>query len=130
MILSLYKHLKKIADSEYSDIVEGSEIIFTYSGRARKLRIKLIDTTFIDIWYSAEGEYSFHWEQTNVRDTVYRHDNAPHNKWSFVKTFPKHCHDRTQENVTESNLSEIPDEALREFLNIARKKMINLEVTQ
>lgn len=127
MILSLYKHLKKIADSEYSDIVEGSEIIFTYSGRARKLRIKIIDNTFIDIWYSLDGEYSFHWEQT-IRNTFYRHDNAPHKKWSFVKTFPKHCHDRTQKNVTESNLSEIPDEALREFLDIVRKKMINLDV--
>ena len=38
MILELYKKLKKIADTEYGNIVEESEIIFSYTGRAKKLR--------------------------------------------------------------------------------------------
>ncbi len=63
MILDLYRQLKEIADEEYDEVVENTEIIFSYTGRARKLRIKLIDNTF-----------------------------------------PKHCHDGTQENVVESNL--------------------------
>lgn len=126
MILELYKLLKEIAENEYREIIEDAVIVFTYSGRARKLRIKLIDTTFIDIWYSLEGEYSFHWEQS-LRGMVYRHDNAPHNKWNFVKTFPKHCHDVAQDRVIESNLSDNPEQALREFLNIVRKRVIELK---
>ena len=63
MILELYRLLKEIAENEYKEIIEDTGVIFSHSGRARKLRIKLIDATFIDIWYSLEGEYSFHWEQ-------------------------------------------------------------------
>jgi len=127
MIFELYRQLKDIADREFYEIVEDSEIILSYTGRARKLRLRLIDNTFIDIWASLDGEYAFHWEQTETRNEIYRHDNAPHQKWSYVKTFPKHCHDRTQDNVVESNLSEKIDDALREFLSIVRKKMIDLK---
>lgn len=123
MISERYNLLKNIADSEYGEIVEDSEIIFSYSGRQRKVRIKLVDTTFIDIWYSLEGEYSFHWEQS-FKNAIYRHDNAPHKRWVFVKTFPKHCHDGEQEKVVESNLPDEPEQALREFLNIVRKNII------
>ena len=63
MIFELYRKLEQIAIVEFDDIVDDCMIIFTYSGRAQKLRLKLIDKTFIDIWYSPEGEYSFHWEQ-------------------------------------------------------------------
>ena len=93
MILELYNQLKEIADSEYADIIKETRIIFSYTGRARKLRLELADNTFVDIWYSQEGEYSFHWEQRDLRAILYRHDNAPHKRWSYVKTFPKHCHD-------------------------------------
>lgn len=127
MILELYRNLKEIANNEYDDIIKESEIIFSYTGRARKLRLKIVDNTFIDVWYSREGEYSFHWEQRNLRDTVYRHDNAPHKRWCYIKTFPQHCHNGSQENVTESNLSNIPEQALREFLVVVRKKLIDYE---
>jgi len=128
MILELYNRLRVIAEKEFSEIVEDTEIVFSHTGRARKLRITIIDNTFIDIWYSLEGEYSLHWEQFQERNAVYRHDNAPHNKWSFIKTFPKHCHDGKQDNVTESNLSDEPEKALREFLSIIRKKLIDIKL--
>ena len=127
MILDLYKQFKKISDNEFGDIIEESTIIFSSSGRARKLRLELIDNTLIDIWYSSEGEYSFHWEQTEVRNSIYRHDNAPHEKWSCVKTFPKHCHDGTQNNVVESSIPDKPDHVLREFMYIVKKKMIGFK---
>jgi hypothetical protein len=126
MILECYNKLREIANSEYDDIIKESDIIFSYTGRARKLRLMLVDDTFIDIWYSTEGEYSFHWEQRNLRDTLYRHDNAPHKRWEYIKTFPKHCHDGFQENVTESNLSDIPEQAMREFLAIVRQRLIEM----
>jgi hypothetical protein len=127
VISELYKRLKEIADREFNEIIEDSEIITSYTGRARKLRLKLIDDTFIDIWYSQDGEYSFHWEQSQVRNIIYRHDNAPHQKWSYVKTFPKHCHENSQENVIESGLPDKPDEALRAFLSIVKKRIIEFK---
>jgi len=124
MISELYKQLEALATSEFDDIVEDAEMIHSYTGRVRKLRIILIDQTFVDIWYSADGEYSFHWEQSMIRNSIYRHDNAPHGKWSHILTFPRHCHDGVQDNVVESHLSPVPATALREFLSIARKKII------
>lgn len=124
MIFKLYKQLEDVANNEYGDIIENVEIIHSHAGRARKLRLELIDSTYIDIFYSAENNYSFHWEQKNVRNSIYRHDNAPHKKWSNIKTFPKHCHDGDQDNVIESNLPDNPDTALRVFLSFVRKKII------
>ena len=126
MIYSLYKQLKSIADNEFNDIVINSEIIFTYSGRARKLRLDLMEGTFIDIWYSLDGSYSLHWEQREVRDAIYRHDNAPHSKWSAIKTFPRHCHNNNE--VSESFIPGEPEAAVREFLKIVRKKLLELKV--
>ncbi len=122
----LYNRLKIIADAEFSEIVEYSELILSHSGRTRKLRIHIVDTTFVDVWYCIEGGYSFHWEQKPLRNVIFRHDNAPHSKWSYVKTFPKHCHDGTQENVSESFLSDDPEKALREFLSIVRNRIIGI----
>lgn len=123
MISNLYKPLIEIAEKEFSDIVENSEIIIGSGWRVRKVRFNICDNTFVDVWYSRSGTYSFHWEHTNVRDYIYRQDNAPHNKWRHVNTFPKHCHDGSEENVVESTLSDNPNDALREFLSIVRKKL-------
>ncbi|HLP44357.1 MAG TPA: DUF6516 family protein [Candidatus Deferrimicrobium sp.] len=126
MIYELYRQLKSIVDTEFYDVAINSEIIFSYSGRARKLRINIIDDTFIDVWYSPEGEYSFHWEQRGIRNSIYRHDNAPHLKWSAIKTFPKHCHNNTEENTSESYISDNPEDAIRQFIGIVREKLIEL----
>lgn len=74
MISELYRQLKEIADKEFGEIIEDSEIITSYTGRSRKLRLTLIDNTYVDIWYSVDGEYSLHWEQTEIRNQIYRHD--------------------------------------------------------
>lgn len=129
MIFDLYNQLKQIADVEFYDIVLNSEIHFSSTGRGKKLRVNLLDGTFVDIWYSVEGEYSYHWEQRRFRDTVYRHDNAPHSKWLSVKTFPKHCHDGTDANVCESRIPDNPIEAIREFFRLVRQKLLKPEGT-
>jgi hypothetical protein len=124
VISALYRKLEFIATNEFADIVYDNVIIYSYSGRARKLRLKIIDNTLIDVWYSIDGEYSFDWEQREIRKTIYRHDNAPHKKWKRIKTYPKHCHDGKQENVLESYLSEAPEKAMREFLGIVRNRLL------
>ena len=90
--------------------------------------MKIIDKTFIDIWCSLDGEYSFHWEQREVRDTIYRHDNAPHKKYEHIKTYPKRCHNGKQNNVIESYISDIPERAIRDFLEIVRNELLRLSL--
>ena len=97
------------------------------TGRASKLRLSLIDETYVDVWYSTDQSYAYHWEQAGQRDFVYRHDNAPHALWKTVSTFPKHCHEGTESHVTDSHLSDDPEEALRDFLTQVRRFMMTLD---
>jgi hypothetical protein len=116
MIVDL-KKLKEISEIEFWDIV-GDAIITDIN----ELRIILIDGSFVDVWYSLKlyGRYSYHWERMHIDGTIHRHDNAPHNKWNYVKTFPKHFHNGSENEVTESNISEEPEKGLRAFLHYIR----------
>ena len=40
-----------------------------------------------------------------------------------MKTFPKHFHDGSEENVVGSDISDEPEEAVREFLTFVRRKL-------
>ena len=124
MISEHYKRIKENIELRFSDILKSAELIQGTAGRIRKLRLYLIDNTFVDIWYSSDGSYSYHWEQRNVRKAIYRHDNAPHKKWRNVSTFPKHCHDGNQLNVTESFLPDNYENAVEEFLRLVRERMV------
>lgn len=124
MPLEIYKKLRELALTEFTDIVEDTDFIRSETGRPRKLRIYLIDGTFLDIWYSLqEQHYSYHWERKDINGTLYRHDNAPHHRWANIKTFPKHFHDGSDENVTESKLPEDPEKAVSAFLTFCREKL-------
>ena len=83
----VYQGLISIAESEFEDIIESCQMLTSQSGRVRKLRIFLIDDTFVDIWISPRGRYSYHWNNIGVREYVYRHDNAPHEAWRKIETF-------------------------------------------
>lgn len=123
MILENFKRIKRNVELGFSDILKSAELIQGTAGRIRKLRFHLIDNTFVDIWYSSDGSYSYHWEQRNIRNTIYRHDNAPHKKWQDVSTFPKHCHDGDHLNVIESFLPDNPEKAVEDFLRLVRERM-------
>ncbi|OQY55750.1 MAG: hypothetical protein DRR08_11635 [Candidatus Parabeggiatoa sp. nov. 2] len=90
MILAVYKALVFIAENEFADIVVVANIIFTPTHRAQKIIISLIDGSFIDIWLTLDGRYSYHWH--SVENFIYRHDNAPHEQWDestyLSKTLP------------------------------------------
>ena len=115
------ERLREIAEVEFVDIV--AEVLVT---DVNELRIILSDDSFIDVWYSLKlaDRYSYHWERRAIDGTIYRHDNAPHRRWESVATFPEHFHDGSETEVAESHISEIPEEALREFLIFAREKII------
>jgi hypothetical protein len=60
MILSIiFHHLSSIAITEFPNIVIKTEILYAPAGTPRKLRIHLIDTSFIDVWLSLSGDYSY-----------------------------------------------------------------------
>ncbi|MFH1491497.1 MAG: DUF6516 family protein [Pseudomonadota bacterium] len=112
--------LREIAEVEFPDIVEEAIVPF-----ANELRIILKDGSFVDAWFSLKiaGRYSYHWERRGIDRRIFRHDNAPHKGWQFVATFPKHFHDGGEEIVSESRISDAPEEALREYLSFVREKM-------
>lgn len=124
MILGIYKKLQRQVLQEFTDIVEDAEVVISESGRPKKLRIYLIEGTFIDIWFSSLTEsYSYHWERKEIDGSLYRHDNAPHSRWSYVSSFPAHFHNGSEENVVESNLPKAPEEAVSAFLKFCRDKL-------
>ena len=108
--LGLEKLFSRIVDvvlSEFSDIIVDTQLQFTSSGAVERLRIFLKDVSFVDVWLSASGKYSYHWEHRHVRGFIHRHDNAPHIRWWNVETFPKHFHDCSEDNVVESSIPEM-----------------------
>jgi len=119
MIVDL-KKLGEIAEVEFWDVVE--DVIIT---DINELRIILQDDSFVDVWFSLklQGRYSYHWERRHIDNTIYRHDNAPHKKWEYVSTFPKHFHNGNEDNVVDSKINAEPDEGLREFLLFIREKL-------
>ncbi len=114
------KKLKDIAEIEFDKIVE--DVILS---DINELRIVLIDGSFIDIWFSLklEGRYSYHWERKFIDNSIYRHDNAPHQRWENISTFPKHFHNGSEEIVIPSHIADNPESALREFLNFVKKSI-------
>lgn len=112
--------LKDIAGIEFGDIVE--DVIIT---DINQMRIFLKDDSFADVWYSLKikGRYSRHWERKHLDGLIYRHDNAPHKKWQYTTTFPKHFHDGEENKVNKSDIPEIPNEGRREFLHFIRERL-------
>jgi len=112
--------LGEIAAIEYADIVTG-----TFVPGPNELRIHLGDGSLIDVWFSLKlaDRYSLHWERQAIDGTIYRHDNAPHQRWRPVATFPDHFHNGREDAVEESHLGQDPASALRAFLTFARDKL-------
>src|SRR3990170_2743131 len=117
----LFSRIIELVLTEFSDIAADAQLRFTSSGAVERLRIFLKDESYVDIWLSASGKYSFHWEHRHVRGLIHRHDNAPHSKWRKIKTFPKHFHDGSEDHVTESDIPDDPLSATTYFLNFARE---------
>lgn len=120
-ILRLYGNLLKIALTEFRIIIVSGEILYSQSNEPWKLRLYLCDSSFIDVYYSINGKYSYHWDHRLVTNKIYRHDNAPHQRWKEVSTFPKHLHNGSEEDVVSSHISDTPDLAFKEFLRFVVK---------
>jgi len=125
-ILTIYEALRAVALSEFADIVVSARIISLPTGDPLKLRLDIADSSLVDVFISVSGRYSYHWERRlTSRGDLYRHDNAPHGRWHRVTTFPKHFHDGSEDSVVDSHISDNPEDAIREFLAFARRKLLD-----
>jgi len=122
-VLSIYRSLARLAQSEFGDIVTLASYVGGTPASPNKLRLTLTDNSFLDIWLSADGDYAYHWEQRRQRGRLYRWDNAPHHP--HVSTFPAHLHNGDEHTLTESHLSTAPEIALREVLAFVRQNLLS-----
>lgn len=107
MLLRLLSFLK-IVDDEFSDIVNDAELY------ADKIRLILVDNSWIEVRYPVENKFSFHWQRGRA---IYRIDTAPHHK--ELSTYPKHIHFGSEGNIIEDKVtgeSNIPEERFRNFM--------------
>jgi len=120
-MIETYRLLAKLAKTTYEDIISETKIIQKRSVASGKLRIIFKDSSFLDIWLSVSGKYSYHWEQRAQRGRILRYDNAPFHP--EVPTHPKHLHDGSEQNVKGSDISADPKAALKSILDIVRKTL-------
>ena len=120
-MLAAYQALMRLALDEFKDIITHTIFIGGTPASPNKLRLTLTDGSFLDVWLSADGDYSYHWEQRRQRGRLYRWDNAPH--YPHVGTFPAHLHDGDENTIVESHLSPAPADALRQVLDFVRRRL-------
>lgn len=126
-ISTTYEALKTIALNEFGYVVVSAQIMSLPTDHPLKLRLDIIDGSLLDVFISVTGRYFYHWERRLIgKDDLYRHDNAPHNRWRHVATFPNHFHDGNESNVIESLISDDPEKAVREFLPFVRRKLLSM----
>lgn len=120
-LLPVYLKLKQTAESFYPDILRSTKIIGGKTSDPNKLRIYFINESFIDVWLTLDGDYSYHWESTLQNGLIHRWDNAPdHPK---ITSFPKHFHKGSRQNVKESYLNDNPENALIEILDFIKTQL-------
>lgn len=111
------KRLEKlsfIAKEEFSDILRSEPVILE-----TKIRLYLVDGSFIDIRYPLKTEYSFHWQKD---PDPFRVNTAPDH--SELKTFPRHIHRGgkvKEDTITSFDFS--PEDNLRRFLKVVREEL-------
>lgn len=105
--------------AQYEDIVVDIKIVGM--GTARKTRVMFKDGSYLDIWFSDSGRYSFNWERRHLDGKVFRFDNAPHHP--EVKTFPHHLHKGTEEEIAESWIDPRPEYGVFDVLDFLRAEI-------
>ena len=111
-MLLRYLTFLKIARDEFSDIVIDAEL------RADRIRLILIDGSWIEVRYPVKDKFSFHWQRDG---RIYRIDTAPHHR--EISTFPRHIHFGSEDNVIEDYVLKekaSPEENFRRFMNWVR----------
>jgi hypothetical protein len=115
----LLEDLRKLVINLYPEIVVATDIVFG------KLRIYLIDESFVDIWISRRipNRYAIHWERRHIDGSIYRWDNTPHEAHRHISTFPHHFHEGQDHIVKPYNYPGDIKEALKVALKYVEEKL-------
>ena len=123
--LDFYRQMASIAVREYGDVVERS------SHNDESCRVYFVDDSFLEVWLGENkapmDRFAFHWERRHVDGLVFRHDNAPHVRWSGVSSFSRHFHNGSEDDVVESGLPDDSLGAFRFFLDFIRVFLAEFE---
>lgn len=122
-MLAVYQALQHLARDEFGDIILGVSFIGGTPSSPNKIRLQVVDGSFLDTWLSADGDYAYHWEHRRQSGKLYRWDNAPHHP--HVESFPDHFHDGEEANILNSVLNSDPEYALRQVLEFVRTNLGN-----
>lgn len=120
-LYTIYSKLEEIAEKEFGDIIKSTDFIGGKASAPNKLRIFFIDNSFLDVWLSKDGDYSYHWEHRAQRGLIHRWDNAPDHP--ELHTFPKHFHNGSDKDAKESELDEDYEKAIRDVLGFIQRKL-------
>jgi hypothetical protein len=117
--LSSRDQLARIAEVEFRDIVVQTSVL------GSKLRVLLIDSSYIDVWVARKltGRFGFHWERRHLDGSIYRYDNFPDANWATVPTFPLHFHDGDQNNVVAAPFAGDLEQGYREFMAFVQERV-------
>lgn len=113
---------KRITEIEFSEIVQFTIFFPT------KLRIQIIDNSFIDVHISKKIPlyFAFHWERRHIDKTVFRYDNFPDPKWKNISTFPKHFHYKNEDNIIVPDFATDIEQGFHDFMRFVHKYIKNL----
>ena len=109
--------LQRIAEVEFSGTVIQTDIL------GAKLRVLLIDSSYVDVWASQKlsNRFGFHWERRHLDGRIYRYDNFPDTDWSEVATFPYHFHEGHQDTVVAAPFAPTLEQGFREFMTFVQE---------
>ena len=106
--------IAQCAEEQFSDILREAPIIYS-----DKVRLILVDGSYMDIRYPVDSKYSFHWQR---EDEIIRIDTAPHHRQ--ISTYPRHMHSGKEDNVVEDSVTRIDntiDENVKCVLGFVRR---------
>jgi hypothetical protein len=109
-------HLEHIVQIEFPDIITSTKVDIN------KLRVNLVDRSFIEISHSLAlpDRWAFHWERRHLDGKIYRHDSIPHEKWKAISSFPWHFHNGGEDAVEYSSFGADPVVNTRSCFKFAR----------
>ncbi|MBN1876417.1 MAG: hypothetical protein JXA33_19490 [Anaerolineae bacterium] len=111
--------LRRIAEVEFANIVVQTDTL------GAKVRVLLIDTSYVDVWASRTSNlrFGFHWERQHLEGHIYRYDNFPDTNWAEISTFPFHFHKGDQQTVVASPFAPTLEQGFREFMVFVERKL-------
>jgi len=109
------RKLAEVAQNEFSGFLRGDPILML-----DRLRLVLVDGSFLDVRYPTRTKYSFHWQK---KTGLVRINTAEHHP--DISTFPRRIHldERTAvpDNVT--RLENLPEQNLRSVLSWIKNEL-------